>query len=224
MLKNFRFFLCIELRQRFRHLHEWLYGVVFFLITICLFPLALSPEREFLQHYMPGGIWLAALLASLLSIESLFASDLEAGFLEQYLFTEWPVPIIILPKLFAAWLTSQFLLILLTPLLGWWFNFNLATQLGLMISLLLGTPIIFLLSALAISLSIGLQQQGVLLSLILLPLSIPVLIFGTNIVTTAQQGLNYATPAIFLAGLTLLAILLLPLAIAAALKISLDTA
>jgi heme exporter protein B len=212
-----------EVRLLLRQAKEWLYPLVFFVIVVCLFPISLSPKMEILQRFIPGCIWLAALFASLLSIQQVFSHDLEDHYLEQLLLSDGPLPLLILTKLSAHWLVTQLPLILLTPFLGIIFQLNASTILLLVLTLLLGTPIIFLVGALTIALTIGLRQQGSLLGLIILPLITPVLIFAICILDQQRAGFIIFYHLIFFSGLLLLALTLLPIAIAATLRISMDT-
>jgi heme exporter protein B len=211
-----------ELILLWRRSQEWLYPLGFFVIVVSLFPLTFTPDPSFLQKYIPGCIWIAALFASILSIESVFLSDLEEGYLEQLMLSPVPLTLSLLAKLSAQWLATQLPLILLTPMLAVFFNLSLATTFALCISLLFGTPILTLLGSLGAALTLGLRQQGVLLGLLILPLVTPVLIMGVNITQQAQAALSIAGPLAFLAGLSVLAITFLPWTIAATLRISLD--
>ena len=192
------------------------------MIVICLFPLAFTPDPVFLQKYVPGCIWIAALFASLLSIENIFVTDYENGCLEQLLFADIPLTFLMFIKLCAQWLITQLPLILLTPLLGAMFHLSLSSLLALCLSLLLGTPILTLTGSFGVALTLGLRQQGVLLGLLILPLATPVLIFGVTIVQQSQAGFSMIGPLVFLAGLSILAFTLLPWAIAATIRVSLD--
>jgi len=222
MLKALWFLFRIELRLLLRRSQEWLYPLVFFLIVMTLFPIALSPQPQFLEKFIPGCVWIAALLASLLSIENIFFTDIEEGYLEQLLLSDISLALLILIKLSAQWLVTAVPLILLTPLLGVLFHLNLSVMFVLCVSLLVGTPILILIGSLGVALTLGLQQQGVLLGLLILPLLTPVLILGINIVLQMQAGLSILGPLAFLSGLCFLAITFLPWTIACTLRISLD--
>lgn len=222
MLKTIYFILKIELILRFRRSQEWLYPLTFFLILILLFPLAFATDEVILKKFLPGFIWIAALLSSLLSIQTLFLLDIEEGYLEQLLFNIYPLPLLILLKLIAQWLAAVLPIILLTPLLGCLFHLNYLTIVTLTISLLLGTPIFILIGGLGTALTHGLRQAGVLLSVLILPLIIPVLIFGINIVNQYDLGFSILGPCAALAGLTILCICLLPFAISMALQLGLE--
>jgi heme exporter protein B len=222
MLNAIWFIFCTELRLLLRRSQEWLYPLGFFVIVISLFPLAFTPDPAFLQKYMPGCIWIAALLASLLSIEHVFFTEMEDGNLEQLLLSQIPLTLLMLMKLAAQWIVTELPLILLTPLLGLLFHLPAAVVLALCSSLLLGTPILILIGSLGVALTLGLRQQGVLLGLLILPLVTPVLIFGVTISQSSQEGFSVAGPLAFLAGLSLFAITLIPWAIAATLRVSVD--
>jgi len=222
MLTHLCFILQIELLQKWRHPQEWLHPLAFFLMLIVLFPLTLTTDPHFLSLFFPGYLWTSALLASLLSIQTVFSSEMEEGHIEQLFFSEVPLPIILIIKLVIHWLITQLPLIMLTPLLGWLFHLSTTSIAVLCISLLLGTPILTFTSSAGVALTIGLKQQGVLLSLLILPLLIPILLFGINIVKQSEQGISILGSCAALAGIALLAVTLLPFAMTAALRFSLD--
>lgn len=221
-MKIFWLVFYTELLLLLRRSQEWLYPVGFFIIVISLFPLAFTPDPAFLQKYVPGCVWIAALLSSLLSIEPVFSSDLEDGNLEQLLLSATPLSWLLSAKLAAQWLVTEFSLIVLTPILGVLFHLSMTTTFILCLSLLLGTPILTLVGSLGVALTLGLRQQGVLLGLLILPLVTPVLIFGVNIVQQAQSGFSILGPIAFLGGVAVLAITILPTVIAGALRVSFD--
>lgn len=222
MLKIVWFIFYTELVLLWRRSHAWLWPLSFFVIVVSLFPLALTPDPIFLQKYIPGCIWIASLLASLLSIENVFLTDVEEGYLEQCLLSQLPLTLLILAKLCAQWVMTEFVLIVLTPILGILFHLPALTIEVLAFSLLLGTPILTLLGSLVVALTLGLRQPGALLGLLILPLVTPVLIFGMNMVQQAQAGLSITGSLAFLAGISVLAITLMPWAIASTLRISQD--
>lgn len=205
-----------------RRAQEWLYPLAFFAIVICLFPLVFSPDPVFLKRYLPGCVWLGALFANLLSIENIFITDTEDGFLEQLALNPLPMPLTITLKLLAQWLVTSFPIILLTPLIGWLFQMNSAPLIALILGLLFGTPLITLLGSLGVALTLGLKQPGILLGLMVLPLIIPVLIFGVNLVHQVEMGLSVTGPLAFMAGIMILGVLLIPWGIAAAIRVGLD--
>ncbi len=222
MLKAAWFVFYTELLLRSRYSQEWLYPLCFFVIVISLFPLAFTPDPSFLQTYFPGCVWIAALLASLLSSTHLFSADIEDGNLEQLAISEIPLSVLMLAKLTAHWLIAELPLILITPLLGLLFHLSFSVIAMLCLTLLLGTPILTLMGGLCVSLTLGLRQQGVVLGLLMFPLVMPVLIFGVNIVQQSQAGFSVTGAIAFLAGLSLLTLQFLPWAIAVTLRVSLD--
>jgi heme exporter protein B len=201
---------------------EWLSAVGFFVIVMSLFPLAFDPSPIFLQKYVPNCIWLAALLASLLSIENIFLGDLESGHFEQLMLGEAPFTLLMLSKLSAQWLITQLPLVFLTPLLAAIFQFPLPVMIAVSMGLLFGTPALTLIGSLGAALTLGMRLQGALLGLLILPLSVPILIFGVMSIQQAQAGLPMGAPLALLAGLSILAITLLPWAITFALRLSMQ--
>lgn len=211
-----------ELLLLWRRSQEWLYPIAFFLIVICMLPFAFSPDPAVLRQLIPGGIWLAALFASILSVETVFQADLEEGSLEQWALSPTPLAFLMLGKLTAHWISTALPLIILTPFIGWLFQLPPNAIATLCMSLFFGTPILLLLGSFGVALTLGLRQQGVMMSLLILPLSAPVLIFGVNMVLQAQAGFAVSGPLALLAGLYVIAIIALPVATAAALRVSLD--
>ncbi len=195
--------------------------LIFFIIIVSLFPLAVSPESELLKTMAPGVIWVAALLSTMLSLDSIFRSDFEDGSLEQMLLSPHPMPILVLAKVIAHWLASGLPLIFLAPLLGVLLFLPNEAMPALLATLALGTPVLSLVGAIGVALTVGLRRGGVLLSLLVLPLYIPVLIFASNAIATAAADLSIKGQLYFLAAMFALALTLAPLATAAALRISL---
>ncbi|HEB56715.1 MAG TPA: heme exporter protein CcmB [Gammaproteobacteria bacterium] len=195
--------------------------LIFFIIIVSLFPLAVSPESELLKTMAPGVIWVAALLSTMLSLDSIFRSDFEDGSLEQMLLSPHPMPILVLGKIIAHWLVSGLPLIFLAPLLGVLLFLPFEAMPALLATLTLGTPVLSLVGAIGVALTVGLRRGGVLLSLLVLPLYIPVLIFASNAIATAAADLSIKGQLYFLAAMFALALTLAPLATAAALRISL---
>ena len=196
--------------------------LIFFLIVASLFPIGVSPEPNFLSQLAPGLVWVAALLATLLSMETLFKSDYEDGSLEQLLLSPQPVFLVVLSKVLAHWLLSGLALTLVAPLLGVMLFLPSEGMPGLMLSLLLGTPTLSLIGAIGAALTVGLRRGGVLISLLVLPLYIPVLIFASGAVQAAVAGLPIAGHLALLGAMLALSVVLAPLAIATALRISLS--
>lgn len=210
-----------ELRLAARRPADALGGLLFFVLVGSLFPLALGPDANLLQQIAPGVMWVAALLAVLLGQHRLFEGDWADGSLEQWLLAPQPLPLLVLAKVAAHWLLGVAPLLLVAPLLGWQYGLDGAVIAVLLASLALGTPSLYLLAALGAALTLGLRGQ-LLLVLVVLPLSIPVLIFGSHAVAQAQQGLS-AAPALNLLGAFLcLALLAGPWAIGAALRLALE--
>lgn len=222
MLKTLWIVFYYELLLLWRRSQEWLYPVAFFLIVISLFPFAFSPDPALLQTLIPGGIWIAALFASILSIETVFHADMEEGSLEQWMLSPVPLAFLLIAKLCAHWLSTALPLILLTPLIGWLFQLPLHAVIILTASLLLGTPILTLLGSFGVALTSGLRQQGVMLGLLILPLSAPVLIFGVNMVLQSQAGFSATGPLLMLGGMLVLSIIGIPFAAAMSLRVGLD--
>ncbi len=210
-----------ELRLAARRPADALGGLLFFVLVGSLFPLALGPDANLLQQIAPGVMWVAALLAVLLGQHRLFEGDWADGSLEQWLLVPQPLPLLVVVKVAAHWLLGTAPLLLVAPLLGWQYGLD-STVIGvLLVSLALGTPSLYLLAALGAALTLGLRGQ-LLLVLLVLPLSIPILIFGSHAVAQAQQGLS-AAPALNLLGAFLcLALLAGPWAIGAALRLALE--
>ncbi|MEH6368176.1 MAG: heme exporter protein CcmB [Pseudomonas marincola] len=220
MSNVFSLLLARESRLLFRRPAELANPLVFFAIVIALFPLAVGPETELLQNISPGLIWVAALLAVLLSLDGLFRSDFEDGSLEQWVLSPHPLPLLVLAKVLAHWTFSGLALVVLAPLLAMMLGLPVRCLPVLLISLLLGTPILSLLGAVGAALTVGLKRGGLLLALLILPLYIPVLILGTGALQASLQGLPAVGQLLWLACLTALAVTFTPFAIAAGLKIS----
>ena len=196
--------------------------LMFFLIAVSLFPLGGGAEPEFLSSIAPGVIWVTALLAVMLSMESLFRADYEDGSLEQLLLSPQPLYFQLLTKVFAHWLMSGLPLVLLTPLLAMMLALPAEAYGALLLGLLLGTPTLNLIGAIGMALTVGLSRSGLLLAVLVLPLSIPVLVFGAGMVDAALNGLPITGLAALLGALLMLALTLSPLAIGAALRISVN--
>jgi heme exporter protein B len=211
-----------DLTLAFRHRAEMANPLLFFVIVVTLFPMGITPEAKILETIAPGVIWVAALLAAMLSLDTLFRSDFEDGALEQILLSPHPAAVLVLAKVLAHWLVTGLPLILVAPLLGVLLALPGEAMWVLVATLALGTPVLSLVGAIGTALTVGLRRGGVLLSLLVLPLYIPVLIFGANAVGTAADGLPVIGQLYFLGALLVLALTLAPLAIGAALRISLS--
>jgi heme exporter protein B len=225
MTGSTRAFLAIlqrDLLLAFRHRGELANPLLFFLIVVTLYPLGVSPDPELLGKIAPGVIWIAALLAALLSLESLFRSDFEDGSLEQLLLSPQPLPLLVLAKVLAHWLVSGLPMLLLAPVLAVLLAMPGAAACTLEITLAIGTPLLSLIGAIGVALTVGLRRGGILLTLLILPLYIPLLIFATNAVAAASAGMPVEGQLYFLAALLVLALTLAPIAIAASLRISVN--
>jgi heme exporter protein B len=211
-----------DLRLAYRHRNELLNPLFFFVLVVMLFPLGTSPDKELLMTMAPGVIWVAALLASMLSLDTLFRADYEDGTLEQILLSPHPLPVLVLAKIISHWLVTGFPMIILAPLLAVLMYLPSEGIGVLMLTLAIGTPILSLIGAIGMGLTVGLRRGGMLLSLIVLPLYIPVLIFSANAVDTYLADLAIRGQIYFLMAVLVLAITLAPVATAAALRISLE--
>jgi heme exporter protein B len=211
-----------DLILAFRHRSEMFTPLFFFILVTALFPMSIGAEQGLLQNIGPGVIWVAALLAALLSLEGMFRSDYEDGSLEQMLLTPQPLSLLVLGKIMAHWLRTGMPLVLLAPLVGFQYYLTEDTLLTMMLALLLGTPVLSLLGAIGAALTLGVRGGGMLLSLLILPLYIPILIYGAGAVAaSATQSLAAQPYLLLLAAFLILAMVLTPVATAAALRISL---
>ena len=212
-----------DLKMAIRRRSELLNPLLFFILVVSLFPLGVGPGPQLLQEIAPGVIWVAALLATLLSMERLFRSDFEDGALEQLLLSPHALSLLVLAKVFAHWLVTGLPLILVSPLLGLLLHLPPEGIIALPVTLLVGTPALSLIGAIGVALTVGLRRGGVLLTLLILPLYVPVLIFGTAAVAAAAAGLPIAGQLALLGALLALALTLAPFATAAGLRISAGT-
>lgn len=211
-----------DLRLAFRNRAELANPLLFFVVVISLFPLGLGPDPKTLAGVAPGTLWVTALLAVLLSLDALFRADYEDGTLEQWLVSPQPLPLLVLVRVAGHWLVTGLPLVLLAPVLGVALHLEGAAIATLAASLLLGTPVLSLVGSIAVALIVGLRRGGMLLSLLVLPLYVPVLIFGAGAVEAAAAGLPAAGQLLFLAALLVLSLTLAPLAAAAALRIGIE--
>ena len=195
--------------------------VLFAVIVVALFPFALGPETEVLARIAAGTIFVAVLLAGLLSLDSLFRSDLEDGSLEQLVLSPHPLALLLACKIAVHWLTTALPLIAVAPLLAQLLHLPDRVLPVLLAALALATPLLSLIGAVCVALTLGMRRSGMLLTLIVLPLIVPVLIFGAGACNAAQLALPTAAPLLWLGAWLVLALVLAPLAAAAALKISL---
>jgi heme exporter protein B len=195
--------------------------LLFAIIVVALFPFALGPEAAVLSRIAAGTIFVAVLLAMLLSLDALFRSDLEDGSLEQLVLSPHPLALLLGCKILVHWLTTALPLIVIAPLLAHLLLLPAAVLPVLLTALALATPLLSLIGAVCVALTVGMRRSGMLLTLLVLPLIVPALIFGAGACNAAQNGFAYSAPLLWLAAWLVLAVILAPLAAAAALKISL---
>lgn len=201
---------------------EALLPLGFFIVAAGLFPIGVSPEPQTLRQIGPGVVWVCALLAAMLSVTQMFASDHQDGSLEQMLLSPEPLVLIVLGKVLAQWLSSGLPLVLASPLLGVLFDMSGAATATLALTLLLGTPVLSALGAVGAALTLGLRSGAALVFLLVLPLTIPALIFGTGAVVAVEAGLSAQAHLSLLGALLIFTLLGAPWATAAALRISMD--
>ena len=203
-----------ELLMHTRQLRMIVNSSLFFLMIMVFFPLTMPPDAVLLRTILPGLVWIAVLLAILLSSERLFQQDYDDGVIEQWLVSGYPLSVFIVAKVVLHWLSTLLPIVLFCPFLALLFALNVHEMLILMISLLCGTPAILFLCALAAAFGSGLRQKGVLMALVLLPLTIPVMIFGSGAITAAMQGLPVLGYLAMLLAMSVVATGFLPFAIA----------
>lgn len=211
-----------DLLIAFRRRSEIIHPLIFFVMVVSLFPLAIGDDKALLQKIAPAIIWVTALLATMLSLDNLFRSDFDDGSLEQLTLLKTPLALLVTAKVTAHWFITGLPLILITPLLAVLLYMPTDTISMLLLTLLLGTPTLSLIGAVGIALTVGLRQGGVILSLLILPLYIPVLIFATLALQNSAQGFSAEAQLAMMLAILVLAITLSPFAIAAALKVSLN--
>ena len=216
---TFRRELLLAGRQR----TELLMPLAFFVAAAGIFPLAVGPEPQMLRTIAPGIVWVCALLATLLAMPRLFAADLQDGTLEQLLLAPQPLLLIVAAKIVAHWFTQSAPLVLVSPLLALMFGLPPDTTAVLVLSLLLGTPVLGGLGAVAAALTLGLRAGPVLLVVLVLPLAVPVLVFGAGSVAAVEAGLSASPHLSLLGAMAIAAALGTPWAAAAALRIALDS-
>ncbi len=217
---------CVALLRRdlaltWRRRGDALNPLLFAIIVVALFPFALGPEPAVLERIAAGTIFVAVLLAGLLSLDGLFRSDLDDGSLEQLVLSPHPLSLLLACKITIHWLTTALPLILIAPLLALLLHLPDAVLPVLLAALALATPLLSLIGAICVALTVGMRRSGMLLTLLVLPLLMPVLIFGAGACNAAQSGLPYVAPLLWLGAWLALALVLAPLATATALKISL---
>lgn len=222
MLKLFRVMIRRDLLLAYRQKSDVLQTVFFFLVVITLVPLGVGAETELLRSMAPGIVWVAALLAALLSLPRLFAHDFADGTLEQMVLSPDPLPVIVLAKAFAHWLTTGVPITVFASLAAVMFDLKAEVAAVLVFSLLIGTPVLSLLGSVGAALTLGLRSGGVLTSLLVLPLYIPVLIFGAGAAGAVAVEVSPAAYLLITGALSLFALAIAPWASAAALRIALE--
>lgn len=210
--------LLIALRRR----ADVLTTFFFFVIVVSLFPLGIGPEPETLREIAPGVVWVSALLAAMLSLARMFSGDFADGTLEQLVLAPQPLTLLVLAKVAAHWLTTGLPLVLIGPLLGLQFDLPADALRVLVVSLLIGTPALSMVGAVGAALTLGVRGGGALTSLLVLPLYVPVLIFGAGAVAATATGTGAGGHLSLLGAMLMLSLVFAPWAIGAALKISLE--
>jgi heme exporter protein B len=209
-----------DMQIAFQQKAELVQPLMFLVMVVTLFPLGVSPSPETLQRIGPGVIWIAAILSSLLGMERLFRDDFIDGSLEQYTLSGMSLPAVATVKVLAHWLVSFVPLLILSPLLAMFLNLSTDMFIALMLTLLIGTPLLSLIGAIAVGLTVGLARGGLLLALLLIPVFIPLLIFATSAVDSAALQLPYHPQLAIIGAMLLLAAAAAPFAIAYSLKVS----
>jgi heme exporter protein B len=196
-----------------------LMGVLFFLVVVTLVPFAIGPDLALLKRIGPAVLWLAALLANLLALDRLFAADHEDGSLDLLLMSKAPLELVVAVKGVAHWLTTGLPLVIAAPLIGLLLNLDGAAQAGLVLTLLVGTPALTFIGLIGAAIAVALRRGGLLLAVLVLPLTVPVLIFGVGAANAALVGAApFGTPFTILGALTLASLVVGPFAAAAALR------
>ncbi|HET8553077.1 MAG TPA: heme exporter protein CcmB [Gammaproteobacteria bacterium] len=219
---------CRELLRRdlmlaYRRRGEILTPLIFFVIVTALFPLALNPTPQLLSVIAPAVVWVAALLASLLAQSALFGHDYEDGTLEQLVLSPQPLELLVLVRVLAHWLVTGLPLVILSPLMATMLAFPADSLWALVSGLALGTPVLSMLGAIGSSVTVGLRRSGMLLPILVLPLCVPVLVFGARGAALAAEAAPITGPLYLLGALLALSLTLGPLAVAAGLRVSMET-
>ena len=222
VLACMRAILLRDLRLAVRRRADTLSALVFFVIVASLFPLGVGPEPDLLRRMAPGVVWVAALLSAMLALGRMFADDYQDGTLEQLLLAACPLPLLVAAKMAAHWLCSGLLLALVSPLLALQFDLGWPATGVLLLSLLLGTPLLSLIGAIGAALTVGVRGAAVLMPLLVLPLCTPVLIFGAAAVEASRTGLGVAGHFSLLGALLVVALVGAPWATATALRIAVE--
>lgn len=209
-----------ELKLAFRINSELLQPVLFCTLVVVMFPLGIGPGPELLQKVGGGIIWVSALLSSLLALERLFKQDFLDGSLEQMMLLPTSLELIALTKILVHWLVSCLPLLLVSPLLALFLNLTMDMYLAVVLTLILGTPLLSAIGAIAVALTVGLNKGGLLLGLLLLPVFVPLLIFATSAIESASMQLPYSGQLAIIAAMLVLSLVLSPFAVAHAVRVS----
>lgn len=215
-------FLTHELKIKAANISDWLYPAVFFVLVLVLFPIATGAEKKLLTYLGVPAVWIAALLAMLLNSVNMFTVDISQGHIEQLIVARVSLTLWVMMKLLVHWLTSGFLLVIISVLVMPLFGLSAMDTLVLMLSLLIGTPILLLFSSFAAALTISLPAANALVPIIALPLQLPVLIFATGLLERFQQGFNILPTLALLLAILIFCIMLLPWATAYVLRFACD--
>lgn len=211
-----------DLIMSFRHRNEVSNPLVFAFIVISLFPLALGPEQSTLAALAPGLVWVVALLACMLSTDGMFKADFDDGALEQWLLSPQPVYVLVMAKIIAHWVATGLVISLISPILGVMLALPDEAYLPLVLSLLIGSLALSAIGAIGAGLTVGLRRGGLLVSLLVLPIYVPILIFGVSLVDAAVQQLAWLAYMAVLSAMAILALVLAPLAVGGALRLHLE--
>ena len=222
MMQTLRYVVFRDLLLAMRRRADVATTLFFFVIVASLFPLGVGPDPKLLRVMAPGILWVGALLASMLSLGRLFAEDYADGSLEQLVLAPEPLTLVVIGKVVAHWLVSGLPLVLISPVIALQFDLPREAMVTLLLALLLGTPLLSLIGAIGAALTVGVRGGGVLISLLVLPLYVPVLIFGAGAVDASAMGMDATGHLSILGALLLLGMVLAPWATAAALRISLE--
>jgi len=222
MMQTLRYIVSRDVLLAMRRRADVATTLFFFVIVASLFPLGVGPDPKLLRAMAPGILWVAALLASMLSLGRLFAADYADGSLEQLVLAPDPLTVVVIGKVMAHWLVSGLPLVLISPVIALQFDLPTEAIATLLLALLLGTPLLSLIGAIGAALTVGVRGGGVLVSLLVLPLYVPVLIFGAGAVDASASGMDATGHLSILGALLLLGMALAPWATSAALRISLE--
>lgn len=221
MLTAFASVVKRDLRLYFQRSGEYFFPLFFFMMVVSLFPMGLGPDPKLLAQIAPAVIWIAVVLALLMSIDSLFRQDYIDGSLEQFALSPYPLSLLLMGKSIAHWIMLGIPLLALAPLFNLILEGSTEVTSVLGLTLILGIPTLSLIGSIGAALTIGLPNGGALLAVLVLPLMIPIVIFGTSAVSAAAEGMPFYSEILFLAALFVLALVLGPVALSAAVRASL---